>query len=57
MIVKKIETRFVRVDFYNVDVIYFSKITFTTCAGYMKMNPEEWDIKLGKLIVLPFESK
>lgn len=57
-IAKNINNRFVRVDFYNVEGhIYFSEITFTPCSGYMKMEPAEWDRKLGELIVLPFESK
>ena len=56
-IAKQINNSFVRVDFYNIGEgkIYFSEITFTPCSGYMKMSPEEWDRKLGKLIVLPFE--
>lgn len=56
-IAKRINNSFVRVDFYNIGkrAIYFSEITFTPCSGYMKMKPEEWDRKLGKLIVLPFK--
>lgn len=45
---------FVRVDFYCVDNhIYFSEITFTPVAGYMNIEPEEWDKKLGDLIQIP----
>lgn len=57
-IAKKVNNSFVRVDLYNVKGhVYFSEITFTPCSGYMKMKPEEWDRKLGDLVVLPFETK
>lgn len=45
--------RFLRVDFYEVDgKIYFGELTFYPTAGYMHFDPEEWDKKLGDLIVL-----
>ena len=46
----------VRVDLYNIDgKIYFGEMTFTTCSGYIRFVPEEfdkilgdqWDLKLG----------
>lgn len=53
-VANSVENRFVRVDFYSVEGhIYFSEITFTPCAGYMKIVPEEWDRKLGDLIQIP----
>ena len=40
---------FVRVDLYNVDGrIYFGELTFTPMAGYLKLRPESWDLKLGE---------
>jgi len=40
---------FVRVDLYNVDGrIYFGELTFTPTAGVMKIQPERWDVELGK---------
>lgn len=42
---------FVRVDWFVVNgQIYFSELTFTPCAGLMKIAPEEYDRKLGALI-------
>ena len=41
---------FVRVDWFVVnDEIYFSELTFTPCAGLMRIEPIEYDKKLGKL--------
>lgn len=43
-----------RVDFYEVDgKIYIGELTFFHWAGYTKFEPREWDLKLGKLLVLP----
>jgi teichuronopeptide biosynthesis TupA-like protein len=40
---------FVRVDLYNVDGrIYFGELTFTPMAGYLKLRPERWDLRLGE---------
>jgi teichuronopeptide biosynthesis TupA-like protein len=40
---------FVRVDLYNVDGrIYFGELTFTPMAGYLKLRPDRWDLKLGE---------
>ena len=45
---------FLRVDFYDVDgEIYFSEFTFYSDSGMANFYPEEWDCKLGDLIVLP----
>lgn len=45
---------FVRVDLYNVKgAIYFGELTFYPAAGFGRFEPEEWDRKLGDLIVLP----
>lgn len=44
---------FVRLDFYNINgAIYFGEITFFPAAGMGRFEPEEWDLKLGKLIEL-----
>ena len=45
---------FLRVDLYEVNgEIYFSEFTFAPCSGWMPFVPDEWDYKLGELIVLP----
>lgn len=39
----------VRVDLYNVEgKIYFGEMTFSTCSGYCKFVPEEFDSILGE---------
>ena len=44
----------VRVDFYEVkDKIYFGELTFFHWSGFVKFNPEKWDIKFGEWIKLP----
>ena len=44
----------VRVDLYSIGgKIYFGEYTFFTWAGLMKLEPDEWDLKLGKEIKLP----
>lgn len=44
----------VRTDFYEInDEVYFGELTFFDSTGMAKFTPEEWDEKLGKLIVLP----
>lgn len=44
----------VRTDFYEInDKVYFGELTFFDSTGMAKFTPEEWDEKLGKLIVLP----
>ena len=41
---------FVRVDFFEIEgKIYLSELTFCPYSGKYKFNPEEWDMKLGKL--------
>lgn len=46
-------TKFLRVDFYELDdKIYFGELTFYPGCGYEEFTPEEWDHKLGKLIML-----
>lgn len=55
-LVKKLakDVPFLRVDLYEVNgQIYFGELTFHPCAGLMPFKPEEWDEKLGELIVLP----
>ncbi len=44
----------VRLDFYNIDGhIYFGEYTFFDSAGFDRINPVEWDNRLGTLLVLP----
>ena len=44
----------VRTDFYEINGrVYFGELTFFDSTGMAKFSPEEWDEKLGKLIVLP----
>jgi hypothetical protein len=41
---------FVRVDLFNVDGrIYFGELTFTPSAGWIRFEPPEWNLRLGKL--------
>lgn len=43
----------VRVDFYDMaGQVYFGELTFFDSSGMAKFTPEEWDERLGKLIVL-----
>lgn len=45
---------FVRVDFYNIKgKIYFGELTFYPGAGIEEFTPNEWDKKLGDMIILP----
>jgi len=45
---------FIRVDFYVVNgVVYFGELTFYHNAGFFKIHPESWNIKLGNLLELP----
>ncbi len=44
---------FVRVDFYDIKgKVYFGELTFYPGSGMEEFNPEEWDKKLGDLLVL-----
>lgn len=48
------DTKFLRVDLYNLNgKIYFGEITFYPASGMGIFTPEEYDLKLGKLISLP----
>ena len=48
----------VRVDFYERDNdIYFGELTFFDSAGFGKFEPEEWDLKIGNMLVLPQKEK
>jgi hypothetical protein len=49
---------FLRVDFYYIDSkIYVGELTFYHNAGFTKVNPKEWDIKLGEMIELPIKTR
>ena len=44
---------FVRVDFYDVDGnVYFGEMTFYPATGMGKIDPEEWDLRIGKWLNL-----
>ena len=45
---------FVRVDLYWVNhKILFSEMTFFPGAGFGFFDPQEWEIRLGDMIMLP----
>ena len=47
----------VRVDFYCIgNRLYWGELTFFHESGYGSFIPEEWNIRLGKLIALPPKS-
>ena len=44
----------VRTDFYSIDdKLYWGELTFFHGSGMEDFRPEEWDERLGKLIILP----
>jgi len=46
-----------RVDFYIVDgKIYFGEITFTDGAGFDRITPYSFDVKLGSYLTIPVDS-
>ena len=48
------EIPFCRVDFYDLDTrVVFGEITFYPESGFKHFSPEEYDRKLGDLLVLP----
>ncbi len=48
-----IPSPFVRIDLYSINGdIKFSEITFSPCGGFLPFEPEEYDMKLGKLLNL-----
>ena len=50
--------KFLRVDFYDVDgKLFFGELTFYPTSGNMKLEPENWEYKLGELISLPIDQK
>lgn len=47
---------FLRVDLYNVKGhVYFGELTFFPASGFGRFTSNEWDIKLGQMLQLPFE--
>lgn len=50
------DTRFLRVDLYEINgKVYFSECTFYDWAGFCKIDPKEWDLRMGSWIKLPGE--
>lgn len=44
----------VRVDWYIADgKVYFGELTFYTWSGFIKYEPEEWNLKMGEWLLLP----
>ncbi len=44
----------VRVDLYECNgQIYFGELTFYDGSGFDKIEPIEWDYKIGKMLKLP----
>lgn len=41
--------RYVRVDLYDTDKVYFGEMTFTPASGTDKFDPDEWDYHMGDL--------
>lgn len=47
---------YARIDFYeHNDSVYFGEITFHPGGGFMRFEPKEWDLKLGKMLKLPID--
>lgn len=45
---------FVRIDFYEINnKVYFGELTFYHDSGIVPFEPEDWDLKFGKMIKLP----
>ena len=45
---------FVRVDLYDLNgKIYFGELTFFPGSGFERFQPDEWDKKIGDMLVLP----
>ena len=54
---KQINVPFIRIDLYEVyGHLYFSEFTFFPCSGVLPFEPEEWDKKIGDLLILPKQS-
>ena len=48
----------IRVDLYDCNgKIYFGELTFFDGSGFDKIEPLEWDYKLGQMITLPTMEK
>lgn len=44
----------VRIDLYECDEkVYFGEMTFFDASGFDRIEPEEWDYKIGDMLVLP----
>ena len=44
----------IRVDLYDCNgKIYFGELTFFDGSGFDKIEPEEWDYKIGNMLELP----
>lgn len=53
-----IGTAELRVDFYEVNgQVYFGELTFFDGSGFDKIEPVEWDYKLGEWVDLPMDKE
>lgn len=51
------DTIFVRVDFYSIyDKLYFGELTFHPGTGLIDFHPDKYDLILGDMLKLPYES-
>lgn len=49
-----VDMPYVRCDFYvHEGKVYFGEMTFFTWGGFLIFEPDEWDEKLGEMLVLP----
>lgn len=47
----------VRIDFYEVNGrVFFGEFTFSHNGGLVPFNPDEWDYKLGDMLMLPIDN-
>ena len=45
---------FVRVDWYEINgKLYFGELTFYPGSGFEEFKPEEWDKRIGDMLILP----
>jgi len=43
----------VRIDFYDINgKVYFGEITFFHMSGFSRFEPDEWDYKIGNMLML-----
>lgn len=49
---------FLRVDLYNINgKVYFGELTFFPASGVGAFTDQEWDVKIGEMLFLPFNQQ